>query len=69
MCGHSFTHAQLFVALWTVAPQVPLAMDFSRQEYWRGLPFPPPGYLLNPGFESMSPESPALQADSLLMSH
>ena len=38
-------------------------MGFSRQEYWSGLPFPPPGGLLNPGIK---PRSPALQADSLL---
>ena len=45
---------------WTEAP---LFMGFSRQEYWGGLPFPSPGDLLDPGIE---PESPALQADSLL---
>ena len=33
---------QLFVTLWTVAHQAPLSMEFSRQEYWSGLPFPPP---------------------------
>ena len=38
-------------------------MEFSRQEYWSGLPFLPPGDLPNPGTE---PRSPALQADSLL---
>ena len=38
-------------------------MEFSRQEYWSGLPCPPPGDLPNPGIE---PRSPALQADSLL---
>ena len=38
------------------------SMDFSRQEYWSGLPFPSPGDLLNPGIE---PGSPELQADSL----
>ena len=42
--------------------QVPLSMGFPRQEYWSGLPCPPPGDLLNPGTE---PGSPALQADSL----
>ena len=42
--------------------QAPLPMEFSRQEYWSGLPFPPPGDLPNPGIE---PRSPALQADSL----
>ena len=53
----------LFATPWTVACQVPLAMELSRQEYWSGLPFPPPGDLLDPGIE---PRSPALQADSLL---
>ena len=43
--------------------QAPLSMDFSRQEYWSGLPFPSPGDLQDPGIE---PGSPALQADSLL---
>jgi len=38
-------------------------MEFSRQEYWSGLPCPPPGDLPNPGIE---PKSPRLQADSLL---
>ena len=47
---------------WTVARQAPLSMGFSRQEYWRWLPCPPPGDLPNPGIE---PKSPALQADSL----
>ena len=47
---------------WTVAPQVPLSVDFSRQEYWSRLPFPSPGVLPNLGIE---PRSPALEADSL----
>ena len=51
------------VTPWTVACQAPLSMDFSRQEYWRGLPCPLPGNLPNPGIK---PESPALQVDSLL---
>ena len=41
-------------------------MEFSRQEYWSGLPFPSPGDLPNPEIEPGSPVSPALQADSLL---
>ena len=45
--------------LWTVAHQAPLSMGFSRQEYWGGLPCPPPGDLPNPGIE------PALQVESL----
>ena len=44
-----------------VAPQAPLSMEFSRQEYWIGLPFPTPGDLPDPRIE---PGSPALQADS-----
>ena len=48
---------------WTAAHQAPLSMDFSRQEYWGGLPFPSPGDLPDPGIE---PVSPTLQADSLL---
>ena len=47
----------LFVIPGTVAHQAPLSMEFSRKEYWSGLPFPSPGDLLNPGIE---PESPAL---------
>ena len=41
--------SQLFVTSWTVAHQAPLFMGFSRQEYWSGLPCPPPGHLPNPG--------------------
>ena len=53
---------QLCVALWTVACEAPLSLEFSRQEYWGGLPFPSPGDLPDPGVET---GSPALQADSL----
>ena len=45
---------------WTVAHQAPLSMKFSRQKYWRGLPFPPPGDLPDPGIEPASPVSPTL---------
>ena len=41
-------------------------MEFSRQDYSGGLPFPSPGYLPDPGNEPMSPEAPALQVNSLL---
>ena len=41
---------------WPVAHQIPLSMGFFRQEYWSGLPFPPPGEL-HPGIEPGSPES------------
>ena len=48
-------HVQLFVTLWTVAHQAPLSTGFSRQEYWSGLPFPPPGDLPDPGIKAVSP--------------
>ena len=44
-----FSRVQLFGTLWTVARQTPLSMGFSRQEYWSGLPCPPPGDLPDPG--------------------
>ena len=47
---------------WTLACQIPLSLEISRQEYWSELPFPSPGDLPDPGIE---PWSPALQADSL----
>ena len=43
-----FSCVQLFAILWTVALQAPLSMEFSKQEYWSGLPFPTPGDLPNP---------------------
>ena len=48
-----------------ITHQAPISMEFSRQEYWSGMPFPPPGDLSNPGTELMSPVSPALQAEYL----
>ena len=54
-----FSHIWLLVTLWTVAHQAPLSMGFSRQEYWSGLPFPPPGDLPHPGIEPESLTSPA----------
>ena len=55
-----------FETPWTIAHQATLSMEIPRQEYWSGLPFPSPGDLPNPGIE---PGSPALQADSLALSH
>ena len=63
------SRVRLFAALWPVAHQAPLSMGFSRQEYWSGLPFPPPGDLPHSGIEPASPVSPAQQVDSLLLSH
>ena len=61
--SQSLSHVQLFVSPLTVAHQALLSMELSRQEYWSGLPFPPPGDLCAPGIE---PGSPALQVDSSL---
>ena len=55
-----FSHVQLFVIPWSVANNTPLSMEFSRQEYWSGVPFPPPGDLPYPGIKPMSLASPVL---------
>ena len=54
------SRVQLFATPWTVVHQTPLFMGFPRQEYWSGLPFPPPGDLPNPGIEPASLASPVL---------
>ena len=49
VCVHmrALSHVQLFATPWTIALQVLLSMEFSRQEYWSGFPFPTPGdYIL-----------------------
>ena len=51
---------RLFATPWTVAHKAPLSIGFSRQEYWSGLPFSPPGDLPDPGIEPGSLVSPAL---------
>ena len=58
----SHSCVRLFATPWTAAHQAPLSMEFSRQEYWNGLPSPSPGDRPHPGVE---PRSPALQADVL----
>ena len=57
------SRVRLFATPWIVAYKAPLSMEFSRQEYWSGLPFPSLGDLPKPGIE---PRPPALQADALL---
>ena len=61
MC-YLLSRVWFFVILWTVASQAPLSMEFSRQEYWSGLPFPSPGDLPDSGIEL---RSPSLQVDAL----
>ena len=58
----SLSRIRLFATPWTVAYQAPQSMEFSRQEYWSGLPFPSPGDIPEPGIE---PRSPTFQADTL----
>ena len=55
-----FSCVWVFFTLWTIAPETPLSMGFSRQECWSGLPCPPPGDLPDPGNEPVSLRSPAL---------
>ena len=54
-CCYLLSCVQLFATPWTMAHQAPLSMGFSRQEYWSGVPFPPPGDLHDPGIEAASP--------------
>ena len=62
-----FIRVQLFVTVRTVAYNAPLSIGFSRQEYWSGLPFPPPGDLPNTGIKFMSLKSPALAGRFFLL--
>ena len=65
MLSH-FSSAWLFVTLWTEAHQAPFFMGFSRQEFWNGLPCPPPGDLPNPEIELVCLMSPALAVVDIL---
>ena len=69
MHAQSSSRVQLFGTTRTVAHQASLPMQFSRQEYWSGLPFPFPGGLPFSGLEPMLPASPYKQADYLALSH
>ena len=57
------------MTLWTGTHQVPLSMEFSRQDYWSGLQFSNPRGHPGPGIEPTSPVSPVLQVDLLQLSH
>ena len=60
LCAQLLGRVQLFTTLWTATHQAPLSMRFPRQEYWSGLPCPPPGDLPDPGIKPASLTSPAL---------
>ena len=53
--ARTLSYIRLFVTPWTVAREAPLSMEFSRQDYWSGLPFPPLGNFPHPGIKPMSP--------------
>ena len=55
-----FSYVRLFLILWTIACQAPLSMGFSRQEYWSGLPCPPPGDHPNSGIKPVFLTSSAM---------
>ena len=55
VCARMLSQVRLFATPWTVTCQAPLSMEFSRQEYWSGLPFPTPRDLPNLGIEPASP--------------
>ena len=59
----SLSPVQLFVTPWTIACQAPLSIGFSRQEYWSGMPYFPPGDFPDPGIKPMSLMSPALAGE------
>ena len=60
VCAQLLSSVRLFATSWTIVHQAPLSMEFSRQEYWSGLPFPSLGDIPHPGIEPMCPESLAL---------
>ena len=64
-----FSPVRLFATPWTVPCQTPLSLGFSRQEYWSGMPSPPPEDLPDSVIKSASPVSPSLRADSLPLHH
>ena len=60
VCAQSLSCIQVLATPWIVVCQAPLSIAFSRQEYWNGLPFPPPEDLPDPGVEPKCPVTPEL---------
>ena len=69
VCAQLLQSCPTFCDPMDYSPPGPSSVGFSRQEYGSGLPDPPPGDLPDPGIKLSSPASPALQVDSLLLSH
>ena len=61
LCVCELSHVRLFATLWNVVHQALLSMEFSRQEYWSGLPLPSPGDLPDPSIKPVSLVSPAVR--------
>ena len=68
-CAQLLSHICLFATPWIIACQAPLSMEFSRQEYWKGLPFANPGDLPDPGLELRLLRLLRWQADSSPLHH
>ena len=69
VCAQLLSHIPLLATPWTVAHQAPLSMEFYRQEYWSGFPFPTPRDLRDPRIEPMFPASPALAGGFFSLHH
>ena len=69
LVAYMLSNVRLFMTPSTVAHQAPLSMEFSRQDYWSGLPFPSPGNLPNPGIKPMFLRLLHWKADSWPVSH
>ena len=68
-CAELFSHVRLSATPWSITRQAPLSVEFSKQEYWSGLPFPIPGDLPDPGIERLLLHLLNLQEESLPLSH
>ena len=64
MCVRVLSHSVPFVTPWTIVHQASLSLEFFRQEYWSGLPFPIPGDLIDPGLKPVFLASPVLAGAS-----
>ena len=67
MCAQLPSRVQLFVTTWTIACQDPLSMEFPRQEYWSGSPFPSSGDHPDPGIKPVSPALAGTTWEALIL--
>ena len=69
VCAELFSHVRLSATPWSITLQAPLSVEFSKQEYWSGLPFPMSGDFPDPGIERLLLHLLNLQEDCLLLNH